>query len=99
MRLLAILLALLPLAAGAAVRLASPFTDHMVLQRELPVPIWGTAEPGDTVTVEFAGQKKTATADSAGRWSVALDPLPASAEPRDLVVTSANRKSEIQNRE
>ena len=97
MRLLAILLALLPLAAGAAVQLASPFTDHMVLQRELPVPIWGTAEPGDTVTVEFAGQKKTATADSAGRWSVALDPLPASAEPRDLVVTSANRKSEIQN--
>ena len=41
----------------AAVQLASPFADHMVLQRERPVPVWGTGTPGEAVSVEFAGQK------------------------------------------
>jgi len=82
--------------ASAEVRLASPFTDHMVLQREVPVPVWGTADAGETVTVEFAGQTKSATADAAGKWLVKLDPLPASAEPRELVVRG-NGKSEIEN--
>jgi len=95
--LLTAIIGLLPLSALAAVRLASPFTDHMVLQREMPVPVWGTADAGEAVTIEFAGQKKTATADSAGRWRVALDPLLASAEPRDFVVTSTTLKSEISN--
>ncbi len=81
----------------AELRLASPFTDHMVLQRELPVPVWGTAEAGEEVTVEFAGQRKSTTADSAGCWRLDLAPLPASSEPRDLLVSSANRESEIQN--
>jgi len=59
----------------------------MVLQREMPVPIWGWATAGESVTVEFAGQKKTAVADPAGKWMVRLDPMPASAEPRALTVT------------
>jgi sialate O-acetylesterase len=54
----------------AEVKLASPFTDHMVLQRELPVPIWGTADAGAKVIVAFAGQTKTATADADGKWRV-----------------------------
>ena len=45
----------------AEVRLASPFTSHMVLQRDLKVPVWGTAEAGEKITVEFAGQKILAT--------------------------------------
>ena len=81
----------------AEVKLASPFTDHMVLQREMPVPVWGTADAGDTVTVKFAGQKKSATADATGHWRTTLDPLAASVEPRELLVTSVNRKSEIVN--
>ncbi|HEY5550872.1 MAG TPA: sugar-binding domain-containing protein [Opitutaceae bacterium] len=95
-------LLLLALAAtaplGAALQLASPFGDHMVLQRGMPVPVWGTADPGDKITVAFAGQKKSATADSAGKWRVTLEPLKASAQPRDLVVSSGNQKSKIQNR-
>lgn len=79
-------------------QLATPFGDHMVLQRGMPVPVWGWAEPGDTVTVEFAGQKKSATADAAGKWRVNLDPLETSAESRELAVSSANRKSQIENR-
>ncbi len=97
MRLPTLLLAFLPLVAEAAVQLASPFTDHMVLQRELPVPIWGAAEAGETVTVQFAGQKKSTTADSAGRWRIDLEPLAASAAPRDLLVTSAALGSQPTN--
>jgi sialate O-acetylesterase len=70
--------------AQAAVRLPSLFTDHMVLQRDKAVPVWGRAEPGEEVVVEFAGQKKTARAGEDGRWSVKLDPMPANAEPQVL---------------
>jgi sialate O-acetylesterase len=80
---------------GAAhVRLSNLFGDHMVLQRDQPVPVWGTAEPGEKVTVEFAGQKKTAMADSAGTWRVLLDPMPASSKPRKMTVSST-RNSEL----
>ncbi len=70
--------------AQAAVKLPSIFTDHMVLQRDKAVPVWGKAAPGEEVTVEFAGQKKTAKADAAGKWMVKLDAMPATAEPQVL---------------
>lgn len=69
----------------AEVRLAGLFADGAVLQRGQPVPVWGKADPGDTVTVEFAGQAKTVLAGADGRWTATLDPLAASAEPRVLV--------------
>ncbi|MBM4050569.1 MAG: hypothetical protein FJ279_36195, partial [Planctomycetes bacterium] len=87
--------------ARAELRLASIFADHAILQRDRPVPVWGRAEPGETIAVEFAGQKKTATADASGRWRVTLDAMPASAEPRELHVQSkiqsawGGRKSKI----
>ncbi|GEP41691.1 hypothetical protein BGE01nite_09820 [Brevifollis gellanilyticus] len=56
----------------------------MVLQRDKAVPVWGKAEPGEEVVVEFAGQKKTAKADASGKWMVKLDPMPANAEPQVL---------------
>ena len=74
--------------AQAAVWMPSVFSDHMVLQREKPVPVWGWAEPGEKVTVTFAGQKKAATADKNGKWMVRLDAMKASAAGRKLVVTS-----------
>ncbi len=73
----------------AAVALATPFTDHMVLQREMKVPVWGTADASETVTVEFAGQTKTATAAADGQWRVDLDPLATSAESRTFTVTGS----------
>ena len=51
-------LGLVTVAATADVRLASAFGSHMVLQRDMKVPVWGTAAPSETVTVKFAGQKK-----------------------------------------
>ena len=62
----------------------SIFSDHMVLQRDKPVPIWGQATPGEEVTVEFATQKKTTRADATGRWTVTLESMPANAEPQIL---------------
>ncbi|MEI8063723.1 MAG: sialate O-acetylesterase, partial [Verrucomicrobiota bacterium] len=48
--------------AGAAVKLPSVFSDHMVLQRDMAVPIWGTAAPGEKITVKFRDQEQTTTA-------------------------------------
>ncbi|MFA6172893.1 MAG: hypothetical protein WC701_04345 [Kiritimatiellales bacterium] len=81
---------------AATLTLPTVFSDHMVLQRERAVPVWGKADPGAAVTVEFAGQTKTATAGTDGKWKVALDPMPASSESRLLKVTSS-LKSEIIN--
>ena len=72
--------------AAAAVNLPSVFSDHMVVQRDKAIPIWGTASPGEEVTVEFAGQTKRAKADVAGKWMVQLDALPANARPQVLKV-------------
>ena len=77
--LLATVVALLPglLPLDADIRPASPFTSHMVLQRGMKVPVWGTAQSGENITVTFAGQKKSVTAGADGTWRVDLDPLPA----------------------
>lgn len=66
---------ILPFSAHADVTLDRMFTDHMVLQRDLAVPIWGTAAANEKVTVSFRGQTKTATADAKGKWMLKLDPL------------------------
>jgi sialate O-acetylesterase len=72
------------------------FGDHMVLQREMNVPVWGTAGVGERVTVSFAGQTVTATADVEGKWVARLAPMKASAESRTLIVNGGS-KLEIQD--
>ncbi len=80
-------------AADWQLELAVPFTDNMILQRESKVPVWGGDAPGNRVTVEFAGQTKTAVVDKNGDWMVKLDPLKASREERGLVVKNNRGKS------
>ena len=80
----------LVVAARADVKLASPFTDHMVLQRDLPVPIWGWADPGEPVTVSIAGQKQTATAGADRKWTAMLTDLRTSSDPLELTVAGKN---------
>ena len=98
MRLLLIPLAPLFLAplSAADLKLSALFSDHMVLQREKPVPVWGWADPEESITVEFAGQKKSTVADAAGKWQVKLDPLAASAESRVLSVWSEKPERKIE---
>ncbi|MEI7730656.1 MAG: sialate O-acetylesterase [Verrucomicrobiota bacterium] len=81
---------LFPCLAGATVHLPHLFSHGMGLQRDQPVPFWGWAEPGESVTVEFAEQVKPVKADATGKWQIALDPLPASAAPRTLRINSAS---------
>ena len=92
------LLIVTTLAVFAAPNAAPLFTDHMVLQRDLPVPVWGTAEPGETITVSFADQTLTTTADETGHWRVTLAPLATSNTGRDLLIASTtNPKSDFEN--
>ncbi|MDP9050061.1 MAG: sialate O-acetylesterase [Acidobacteriota bacterium] len=58
--------------ASAAVKPSDLFSDHMVLQSGMSVPIWGTADPAEKVTVTLSGQTKSATADASGKWMVRL---------------------------
>lgn len=90
---------LISLSALATARPAALVSDNSVFQRNAPVRIWGTADPGEGVTVSFAGQEKTATTDTDGNWIVTLDPMEASSKPRTLVCSSSmkNKKSEIKN--
>ena len=62
------------------------FSDHLVLQRDAKVPVWGWAAPGTKVTVAFAGQSKTAVAKANGKWMVRLSPMPASGAPQPLTI-------------
>ena len=76
--------------ASAAVKLPKVFSDNMVLQQGMPVPVWGWADKGEKVTVAFAGQEKTATAGDDGRWAVTLDALKASKESAELKAAGTN---------
>lgn len=62
-------------AARADVTPAPLFCDHAVLQQGRPVPVWGTAAPGEAVSVSYQGQQHDTTADARGDWSVCLEPL------------------------
>lgn len=73
-------------AAAAGVTLAPLFQDRAVLQRDVPVPVWGQATPASKVTVSFAGQTSETQADPRGRWMVKLKPLAASAQGMELRV-------------
>ena len=85
----ALVLLVLPFVAlSAGLELAKPFSDHMVLQRDRPVPVWGSAPAGAEVAVVFAGRSASAKADASGHWKVVLAPLSASSEGRDLAVTA-----------
>src|SRR4051812_3192002 len=58
--------------ARANVAVKPPFATSMVLQREMPVPIWGTASSGEQVTITIAAQSKTVTTPSNGKWTAKL---------------------------
>jgi sialate O-acetylesterase len=77
-------------AARADVKMPAIFGDHMVLQRDISVPVWGSADPGETVTVTAGTDKATATAGKDGQWSAKLEKLAASTTPIDVTVAGKN---------
>ena len=76
-------------AARADVKPQALISDGMVLQRDMEVPIWGTADDGEQVTVSFQGQEATTTAKD-GKWLVRLQPLKAGG-PAEMTITGKNK--------
>ena len=76
--------------ANADVVLPSLISDNMVLQRNVSVRIWGWADEGERVTVEFDNMRKTTVTGADRRWKVMLDPLKAGG-PFEMTVTGKNR--------
>jgi len=88
-----ILLATAPPARAAGVRLGAPFGDHMVLQRDRPVRVWGEAPGGATVEVRFGPRLATTVATPEGSWSATLDAPPAGG-PYVLSAASGGERAE-----
>jgi sialate O-acetylesterase len=86
---LAAIALLAPATLRAEVKPNSLFHHSAVLQRGVALPVWGTARDGETVTVEFAGQK-VSTVAKGGQWRVRLKPMKASAIPQSLTIAGDN---------
>ncbi|MBI5801576.1 MAG: sialate O-acetylesterase [Verrucomicrobia bacterium] len=89
-QLLALLAGLAAVTAHADVRLPAIFNDHMVLQRDQKVPVWGWADEGELVIVQFRDQVVQTRAKD-GKWQVHLAPLKASTRANDFLVLGRNR--------
>ena len=61
----------------AQLKVARLFSDHVVLQRQKPIPVWGWAKAKDKITVTLAGQTQMAITDANGKWQVRFNPLEA----------------------
>lgn len=72
--------------AEGADELPAIFSDHMVLQREVPIRVWGRSEPGTLVRISFGDRHAKTVAPATKRWEVELPPLPASALGRVLTI-------------
>jgi len=87
--LVALLLAFCAVPARADVRLPAIFGDDMVVQRDMPLPVWGWADPGERVTVRLSDASAITTADADGNWHVVLPPRRAGG-PFHLIAEGAN---------
>ena len=75
--------------ASAQITLPKVLSDHMVIQRDLPVHVWGRATPGEQVSVTFRGETKAVTANPLGRWNAWLKPGGAGG-PFDMTVNGVS---------
>jgi len=73
------------------------FQTNMVLQRDKPINIWGWANPGEKVTVSFAGQEVTTQAREDRSWQVTLNPIPANSTPQTMTIRGADRTITLEN--
>jgi sialate O-acetylesterase len=87
--LLAAVMFLFNTALHADVTLPYVLSDNMVLQRDVPVNIWGWAKPGEKVTVTISGQKVSAKTGKNGEWKVQIKPLSAGG-PYEMIITGKN---------
>jgi sialate O-acetylesterase len=84
-------------AIGQGLCVHNLFQSNMVLQRDKPVAIWGWATAGEKITVSFANQTQTATADKDRAWKVMLTAMPADAKPQKLTVQGKDKTLTLEN--
>ena len=84
-----------PVPTATNIRPDRLFSSNMVLQRNAPTRVWGTADPYGVVEVRIAAQVKRCAVDQDGRWAVDLDPMPAGG-PHKLIV-AGDRTSILKN--
>jgi len=85
----ALLGAFATIAHAAALELPRVFGDHMVVQRDKPINVWGWGQGGAAVAVSFNGQSGKATVAADGKWSLQLPAMPFSTKPLEFKVESA----------
>jgi sialate O-acetylesterase len=85
-----IIFSFLSISVEAKVWLPSIFSDNMVLQQGAELKFWGTANPGESVTITFQKQSNTVQADKDGQWKISLKPVKASLKPNDLTIKGEN---------
>jgi sialate O-acetylesterase len=78
------------------IKLGAPFSDHMVIQRDRPIRVWGEAAAGGEIEVRVGPRKGKATAGEDGRWEATLEKLPASG-PLVVEVVAGGEKKTIEN--
>ncbi len=83
-------LVLASVSARADVRASNLFSDNMVLQRDIPCPVWGTADPGEEVAVRIGDVLAATKADAKGKWMAKLPAMKANSAPRDLIISGKN---------
>ena len=76
--------------AQANVRLPAIIGNNMVLQKDVPLPIWGWADPGENITVTMGESMATAKADGAGKWKVVLPAEKTAGGPHEMIVAGKN---------
>ncbi len=82
--------------ARAEVKLPAIFGNNMVLQRNMRVPVWGTAQPGEKITVAVGARKVVVTADSQGNWMARVGPF-AAGGPHTLTVSAESGSVTFEN--
>ncbi|MGC6564543.1 MAG: sialate O-acetylesterase [Akkermansiaceae bacterium] len=83
--------------ASGELKVSRIFSEGAVLQRGAEVPVWGTADAGEKVTVDFSGQRLTVDVDQDGKWQVTLKPLTAQPAGKTLTVRSGDESLEIRD--
>jgi len=92
-----ILLALLSATGHAQLKIPCIISSNMVLQRNIPVPVWGRARPGAQVQVIFGRQVKNVTTDMDGNWKIHLQALKTSDIPQEMIISSDTSTIRLSN--
>ena len=79
-----------------AFQIGSLFKDHMVLQRDMPIPVWGKATAGAIIKIQFANSEKETIADANGKWRIDLKSLKASFDSKKMIISSSLDKQKIE---